>query len=284
MVAFLKLNKEDIMAVNTFVEVQQLIISRLYGFDQTKLSSGGDLEFLRDYIFAIDNATTDQEKTAALQTLRDAILAVDEADVTLSELRNLIDIFRASDIGDIDSVKLDGVTSKTIAQTIGAGVTLASGDNNLVDAINKLGDISEIKLDGSTSATNLAAVIGTSALVTSVKTDLISAINSVNAKPSNILVSDGDDTTPTRVFFKCSDASTQDHDIAIANYISNAIDGEASTAIDILNGWVKCIRYSQEADRWYTTTNGGTTCIDITSEGDALAQCLGAITDVTSYS
>ncbi|MBP9791837.1 MAG: hypothetical protein KBC27_01345 [Rickettsiales bacterium] len=270
------------MAVNTFVEVQQLIISRLYGFDQIKLSGGGGLEFLRDYIYAIDNATTDEEKTTALQTLRDAILAVDEADVTLSELRNLVDIFHASDIGDIDSVKINGVTSTTVAQTIGTGVTLVSGDNNLVDAINKIGDISAIKLDGSTAATSLAAVIGTSALVTDFKTDLISAINSVNTMPSNILVSTG--SAASRTFYKCSDATTQDADIAIATYASNAIDSVADTKIDILNGWVKCIKYSQETDRWRETTNGGSSCVDITSEGDALAECLGAITSVTSYS
>jgi hypothetical protein len=273
------------MAVNTFVEIQQLIISRLYGFDQDKLSSGGDLEFLRDYIYTIDNATTDEEKTAALQTLRDAILAVDDADVTLSELRNLADIFRASDIGDIDSVKVDGTTSRTVAQTIGTGVTLVSGDNNLVDAINKIGDISTIKLDGSTAATSLAAVIGTAALVTDVKTDLVDAINSVNTMPNNILVSDGIPSAPTKTFSKCTNEnSIGTTKIAIAHYTSNAIDAAATTKIEILNGWVKCIKYSQEQSRWFSSDGTTTPCIDITSEGDALAQCLGAITDVTSYS
>jgi hypothetical protein len=284
------------MTINTYQSVAEFIKSRLYAFDAERLSSGGDLEFLRDYIFSVENTDVIANKVTALQTLREAILALDDSDLTLSDIRNLIDTFHTTEIGAIEDVKLDGITSKSVASTIGISPTeLVSGDNNLVDALNKLGDISFIRLDGVTNATNLAAVIGNGTLVTTVKTDLVSAINSVNTMSTNIIVSTG--TPPDKTLYICGlNASPADKatPIAIATYVTDVPTNPTTSTTEILNGWIKCVTFAQrtspqiDTKSTVTTTADGCTTdaadvITITSAGDALVKCLGTITDVTSY-
>ena len=281
------------MAIDTYQSIQNLIISRLYTFNPSDLETGGTLEFLREYADTIANTNDTSTKAAALSTLRNDLLDMSTTDIATLDLqyyRNLADIYLAVEIGAMENVQLDGVTPKTIAATIGFK-PLASGDTNLIDAINRIGDISQITLDGTNSPSSLVAAIGTGPLVTTVKTDLISAINSLNTMGSNIIVSDG--LTPTNTFYACISSGLTPKPIAVAIYNDAAFlntptptGGPTTSLNELLNGWVKCIAFANQDAALQSTTASDSTCanpVTYTSSGDALSACLGTIIDVLGF-
>jgi hypothetical protein len=203
-----------------------------------------------------------------LLTVRTELLALNKADLTISELRALIDIIVATDLGDLDQVQLDGSTSKTVAQTIGTDPLITSVKSSLAAAINTAGVVVNIKLDGTTPATDFTSIIGTDALTTSNKASLVDAINAIGTRSDSIV------TTGLSPFYGCQ-AGAQTVKINLPT---------TTTELEVYNKIAQCIKFAKSSPELGFATIEGGECTPITAAGDALPLCISTIMTVESYS